>query len=178
MKKYVLIWLLLLLPLVAMAQELKVRSLEADPMDLSASTQPRNDKVGNPCALVKVLMVDGIDRVEGNVIGDVEDRGTEKWVYLSAGTKMMKIIPKNHLPLMIMFDDYGIKRVESKVTYVLTLVMPQGRADCAADSRHSQRLLLWKKWQVQGLCPGREVGPQGSRDGGQQWPIPIGLLLR
>ena len=127
-KKYVLIWLLLLLPVVAMAQELKVRSLEADPMDLSASTQPRNDKVGNPCALVKVLMVDGIDRVEGNVIGDVEDRGTEKWVYLSAGTKMMKIIPKNHLPLMIMFDDYGIKRVESKMTYVLTLVMPQGGA--------------------------------------------------
>ena len=57
------------------AQELTVKRMEVAPMDLSACTQPRNDLNGNACALVKVLMVDGIDRVEGNVIGEVEDRG-------------------------------------------------------------------------------------------------------
>ena len=125
MKRIVLIFSLLITAVSLQAQKLTVEKMEVAPMDLSASTQPRNDKIGNPCALVKVLMVDGIDRVEGNVIGDVEDRGTEKWVYLSAGTKMMKIVPKNHLPLMIIFSDYGIVKVESKVTYVLTLQKPQ-----------------------------------------------------
>lgn len=124
MKRIVIILSLLIAAFDVCGQELTVKSMEVAPMDLSASTQPRNDRNGNPCALVKVLMVDGIDRVEGNVIGDVEDRGTEKWVYLSAGTKMVKIVPKSHLPLMIMFDDYGIKKVESKVTYTLALVEP------------------------------------------------------
>ena len=134
MKLIVIILCLLIAAFDVCGQELTVKSMEVAPMDLSASTQPRNDRNGNPCALVKVLMVDGIDRVEGNVIGDVEDRGTEKWVYLSAGTKMMKIVPKNHLPLMIMFGDYGIKKVESKVTYVLTLLLPSSPHDRQAGN--------------------------------------------
>ena len=124
MKRIVIILCLLIAAFDVFGQKLTVEKMEVAPMDLSASTQPRNDRNGNPCALVKVLMVDGLDRVEGNVIGDVEDRGTEKWVYLSAGTKMMKIVPKNHLPLMITFADYGIKKAESKVTYTLALVEP------------------------------------------------------
>ena len=120
--RIVFLLLLILSAFDVFGQELTVKKMEMVPMDLSASTQPRNDRNGNPCALVKVLMVDDISRVEGNVIGDVEDRGTEKWVYLSAGTKMMRIIPKNHLPLMIMFGDYGIKKVEGKVTYELILL--------------------------------------------------------
>ena len=119
--RIVFLLLLILSAFDVFGQELTVKKMEMVPMDLSASTQPRNDRNDNPCALVKVLMVDDISRVEGNVIGDVEDRGTEKWVYLSAGTKMMRIIPKNHLPLMIMFGDYGINKVEGKVTYELIL---------------------------------------------------------
>ena len=124
MKRIILLCLLLSTITGLQAQELTVKSMEVAEGDLTASVHQRLDLNGNPCALVKVLMVDDIDRVEGNVIGEVEDRGTEKWVYLSAGTKMMRIIPKNHLPLMIMFGDYGIKKVEGKTTYVLTLLLP------------------------------------------------------
>ena len=109
----------------AFAQELTVKSFEMVPMDLSASTNPRLDLNNQPCALVKVQLVDDISRVEGNVIGQVVNRGTEKWVYLTAGTKMMKIVPVRHLPLLITFADYGVKAVEGKVTYELTLAESQ-----------------------------------------------------
>ena len=61
--------LLLLLPLMATAQELTVKKMEVAPMDLSASTQPRNDLNGNPCALVKVQLATAEATFEGNANG-------------------------------------------------------------------------------------------------------------
>jgi len=105
----------------AFAQRLTVESMVTTPMDISASIHPRMDLNDNPCALVKLMMVDDLNRVEGNVIGDVENHGTEKWIYLSEGTKMIKIIPEHHLPVMVTFVDYGLTAVEGKMTYELIL---------------------------------------------------------
>lgn len=107
---------------VAAAQELIVRSMTEVSNDISASQYERKDLNGQACALVKIQMVGAIKRVEGNVIGKVVNRDTEKWVYLTAGTKEMKIIPENFLPLQVKFSDYGIKQLKSKVTYVLVLL--------------------------------------------------------
>ena len=103
------------------AQKLTVESLKALPNDISASQYEKKDLNGIPCALLKIQMVDDILRIEGNVIDDVVNRGTEKWIYLTAGTKEMKIVPKNHLPLSITFSDYGIVKLDSKATYSLML---------------------------------------------------------
>ncbi len=137
MKRVILLFLFLTMICTTFAQKLTVESFEVKPMDLSASTSPRLDKNDVPCALVKVLMVDDISRVVGNVIGEVENRGTEKWVYLSADTKMMKIVPARHVPLTITFADYGVKAVESKVTYELTLTEAQ-----AAQQVQTQKLVI------------------------------------
>jgi len=45
----------------------------------------RVDLNGNPCALVKVQVVDEIERVEGNTIGDIVSYGVEKWIYMCKG---------------------------------------------------------------------------------------------
>ncbi len=137
MKRVILLFLFLTMICTTFAQKLTVESFEVKPMDLSASTSSRLDKNDVPCALVKVLMVDDISRVVGNVIGEVENRGTEKWVYLSADTKMMKIVPARHVPLTITFADYGVKAVESKVTYELTLTEAQ-----AAQQVKTQKLVI------------------------------------
>ena len=42
---------LLLLPLLAAAQKLTVEKMEVAPMDLSASTMPRNDLAGTPMSI-------------------------------------------------------------------------------------------------------------------------------
>ena len=81
------------------------------------------DDVGDPCALVKILLLDGISKVQGNVIGDIKEYSSEKWVYLSKGTKEIRIIPMHYKPLRVYFPDFGIDGVESKRTYVLDLVI-------------------------------------------------------
>ena len=61
MKRIVIILCLLVAAFNVCGQKLTVEKMEVAPMDLSASTQPRNDLNGNPCALVKVLMaVEGV----------------------------------------------------------------------------------------------------------------------
>ena len=64
-------WCLLIAAVSLQAQELTVKRMEVAPMDLSASTQPRNDLNGNPCALVKVQLATAGAAFEGSVIGDV-----------------------------------------------------------------------------------------------------------
>ena len=119
-------WCLLIATVSLHAQKLTVEKMEVAPMDLSASTQPRNDRNGNPCALVKVQLATQGASFEGSVIGDTEFKKGEYWVYMSAGSYMLNIKNSSFLPLFVNFRDYDIKRVEGKTTYVLTLLMPQG----------------------------------------------------
>ena len=122
MKRLYLIVLICLLALTTQAQELTVKLMTVAGNDISASQYERKDLNGQACALVKIQMLDNIIKVEGNVIGDVIDHGTEKWVYMTAGTKEMKIIPQRHLPLHISFANSGIRNLEAKKTYVLILI--------------------------------------------------------
>ena len=107
------------------SQELKVKSFKLASNDLSASLVEnlRTDEVGNVCALVKILLLDDISKVQGNVIGDIRNFSSEKWVYLSKGTKEIRVIPMHYKPLRVYFPDFGIDGVESKRTYVLDLVI-------------------------------------------------------
>ena len=121
MKRVIFLWCLLIAAVSLQAQKLTVEKMEVAPMDLSASTQPRNDRNGNPCALVKVKLPAAGATFEGNVLGDVAFRAGEYWVYMSEGSYMLNIKHPNFFPLFVNFRDYDIKSVEGKVTYVLTL---------------------------------------------------------
>ena len=84
----------------------------------------RNDLNKVPCALVKVHVLDDIVRVDGNMIGDVINRGVEKWIYLCKGTKQMRIHLKNHMPVTIVLKDYKITPLESNRVYELVINTP------------------------------------------------------
>ena len=89
----------------------------------------RNDFNGDPCALIKVYVVDDIDRIEGNKIGDIEKRGNvEKWVYMCKGSRNIRIHLKNHLPVRVMFQDYQISGLESNRVYELVIETPDAHA--------------------------------------------------
>ncbi len=106
----------------AFAQELTVKSFKLAGSDLTAQTQPRKDLNDRNCAVVKVQFVGDILNIEGNVIMPLVKRNNETWVYMPQNTRQMKVITKNYLPLMVTFADYGIERLESNRTYVLTLL--------------------------------------------------------
>lgn len=103
------------------AQELTVESLVEDSTDMSAVEHPVVDFNEQQCGLVKVrLSVDGA-RFEGNVVGDVEYKANEFWVYLTEGTYRLWIKHPSFFPLEVNFRNYGIRRVLGGHTYVLTL---------------------------------------------------------
>ena len=104
------------------AQELTVKSFKFAGSDLTAQTQPRKDLNDRNCAVVKVQFVGELVNIEGNVIMPLVKRNNETWVYMPQNTRQMNVITKNFLPLMVTFADYGIERLESNRTYVLTLL--------------------------------------------------------
>lgn len=99
----------------------------------------RNDNNGVACALIKVQVLDDIERVEGNKIGDIVNKGTvEKWVYMCKGSRNIRIHLKNHLPVKVMFQDYQINGLESNRVYELVIEaskpVAQGNVDVKGNN--------------------------------------------
>ncbi len=114
----------LLLSLTLHAQKLTVESMQVT-NDLSASQFRRVDRNNEPCGLVKVSLATTGATFEGNVIQPVEYKTGEYWVYMTKGSRELRIKHPSFVPLHVNFEDYGIKGVQSLTTYGLTLLMPQ-----------------------------------------------------
>lgn len=122
MKRYIILFTLLLLKLGSVySQEINVLGFYLQTTDLTASTYPRKDLNNKECALIKVVITEPNVTFEGNVIGEVEFKTNEYWVYVSNGTKQLKVKVANALPLLINFKDHNIINVKSKLTYELFL---------------------------------------------------------
>jgi len=138
MKKLVCIFVCLLFVIqYVYAQELTVKSMMAAPMDLSASQYERKDLAGKSCGLVKVQLASAGARFEGNVLGQVEYKTGEYWVFMTEGSYMLTVKHPSFVPLNVNFRDYGISGVQGKATYRLTLLMPQ-----AGSMVQKQKLII------------------------------------
>ena len=122
----------------AMAQELMVKSFVLAPTDITAQTEGRKDLNGDACALVKISFVGDVADVEGNVIKPLVRRNNETWAFMTQESRQMKVVTKDYLPLMITFGDYGIEKLQSNRTYVLTLTKPSG----ASETQQMQTLTI------------------------------------
>ena len=124
MKKTLLFLLFVLQTIAAFSQKLLVESFKLAENDISAQTQPRKDLNDRNCALVKVLYVGEIVDIEGNVVKPIVKRSNEFWIYMPQNSRQIKIVARNYIPMMITFEDYGIEKLKSSKTYVLTIVKP------------------------------------------------------
>ena len=102
------------------SQGFKVMEFKQNINDGSAFHAPM-DEAGHPCGLIKVRCDNGDLKFKGDIIGDIENKTNEYWVYMAQGSKQLSILHPNFLPLPINFDEYGIGEVISKATYILTL---------------------------------------------------------
>ncbi len=89
------------------------------PFDTSAATYSRNDYNNVACALVKLVLLMPEIGFEGNLIGDTPYDKGEYWLYLTNGTKQVKIKHDRYPPMLVEFKEFGIPAVESKKTYEL-----------------------------------------------------------
>lgn len=105
----------------SLAQGFKVSSLKTNLSDLSASTQQRTDAEGLACGLIKVqTKVVGVE-FGGNVVGNVENKTNEYWVYLPKGAKELLIMRPDYLPLFVNLAEHGVDAIDSKTTYTMVL---------------------------------------------------------
>ena len=123
----------------AAAQKAEVESFQATPIDLTAQKYAPNDLNGRKCALVKVQVIATGVEFSGNIIGTPEKHTGEYWVYMTHGTKMLKIVGETFLPFMYDFPE----PLQSGVTYVLTISTPQ-QGGTAAPQRKKQNFLALK----------------------------------
>lgn len=127
MKRIAVLLVLLLAARLAGAQQgLVVESFRLDPFDATAATTEHQvlDYNQNPCALVKVMIIDNTVNFKSDWIIRTDSRGkNEYWVYLCEGTRSLTVRSDYFLPTEVVFADYDpeIKGLKKKNTYVLTL---------------------------------------------------------
>ena len=110
----------------ALAQELTVKSFKLAGSDLTAQTQPRKDLNNRNCALIKVgIGLQGV-QFEGGIMGNVENKTGEYWVYMPQGNRQLKVKHANYAPVMVTFADYGVEKLESNRTYELIITASGG----------------------------------------------------
>ena len=140
MRKSLLLLLFVLQAIVVWAQKLTVSSFEVSQGDILARTAAtcRYDTNDKYCALIKVgIALDGVEFECSGGVRDVIKKTGEYWVYIPQNNSKLRILHKNYTPLEINFYDYGIGKVQSGVTYVLTLIKP-----ITATTQQKQALLI------------------------------------
>lgn len=110
----------LLIPLGLEGQKLAIRSLTADPFDISSRTSSVKDRNGIPCALVKIICNDKVKGVQGSVVQTV-DNTNEYWAYITSGAKEIRVQTLHHSPLSIPLTKYLGSGAVSGTTYILEL---------------------------------------------------------
>ena len=109
-----------------LAQKLTVESFKLAGSDLTAQTQPRKDLNYRNCALIKVgIGLQGV-QFEGGIMGNVENKTGEYWVYMPQGNRQLKVKHANYAPVMVTFADYGVEKLESNRTYELIITASGG----------------------------------------------------
>ena len=104
-----------------LSAELKAVSMAENPADLSASRYERLDLNQEPCALIKIWAPDKIVQAQGDVVGDVVDKGSEVWVYVTSGTRMLKLFFKEQPPLFVDFEMLDLESARGLHTYDLRI---------------------------------------------------------
>ncbi len=122
------------------AQEYKVESFEIAPKDLSARTEGRVDANGRKCAVIKVYVKDAITDTDGPVVGEIRDRGMEKWIYVSHDAKQVGLLFKEHIPLRVTFDDYDFTTLSGNMTYIMKLKEAEKVNDSLVSTKPIQEL--------------------------------------
>ena len=112
---------LFLLPFHLEAQE-NMASFAVLSNDLSALTERRLDKTGKICALVKIQSTENVEKVEGDLVGKLVPKGKETWAFFKPGSTRMKLFCQSQEPMDVIFADYGVPFLKSKVVYSLEVL--------------------------------------------------------
>ncbi len=134
MKRFIDLFILLLICSAVHAQNIRVESFEVALNDATASVNPVLDANDEPCALIRVVTTDNSYDIDGN-LKRIEKAG-ELLFYLPAGTRLLTI-RHNQLGRL----DYNLgERLQSKTTY--RMVIPTNTIVIHSKDRGGHYLVL------------------------------------
>lgn len=108
---------------IAHAQTISVESFEIDSNDISASASKtvRMDGNDEACGLIKVMLAENDASFSGDIVGDIEHKVNQYWVYMVQGSRRLQLNVPGYPPLDIEFNNYDINGIKGKVTYKLVI---------------------------------------------------------
>ena len=120
MKKYLLL-ITLLISTVLSAQEFSITRFTEAINDSTALSSPRYDFNDDICAalIVEIVSMNDIS-FTGNIIGDISKKGDRYLLYLTNGTKRIKLMHEDYLPMTVDFTQFNIS-IKGGHTYELLL---------------------------------------------------------
>ena len=120
------------------AQGLRIKDF-SESQEIFLGREQRRDLDGVTCALVRVVVpADSHVRFTGNVIGEVEYDGNEYRVYLSEGSRYLRVHHPGCAALLVDFQSWGYDGVESKKMYELVLGLPDGMRRTMSRSEYER----------------------------------------
>lgn len=103
------------------AQKIEVKSFN-EAREISWFSKQRRDRNNNICALVRISILPSDHIIfKGNVIGDIEYEGNKHKVYLSNGSRYLRVHYPGYETLLIDFQSYGYNGLRPKTVYELVL---------------------------------------------------------
>lgn len=100
----------------AFSQVVDMQKLESD----SPKLEQRQDLNGEPCAVIKIVTDDNSMTFDGNVIGAPLRKGNALFVYMTGGSKQLRIKSSKTTPFMLNFDKFGINGLVAGSIYQVT----------------------------------------------------------
>lgn len=101
---------------ICLSQGIKVVKVEETNSGADAFHAPKG-KDGMPCGLVKLKSTIPDLCFDGQIVGDVDNKTNEYYIFMERGTTHLVVSRPNVLPVVINFPDYGIESIVSKATY-------------------------------------------------------------
>lgn len=110
-------------------------TISVDMFDLTASTEQRLDNNHNPCGLLKVNIPAENVIFKGNIIGEVARHGDTYWVYVTNGTKEIRMDSPALGEVPLRFADWNIPHIQSKAVYKVTVELTEPAAGVTPTKR-------------------------------------------
>lgn len=136
MRRICIFLILMIMNVCVNAQTFSLVSLNRAINDLTGKIQSRKDFNGKDCGLLIVESVLENITFQGNIVGDpIHDAG-EYLIYLSAGSKELRIKHPKLLPFSIDMSSILNEPIQSGVTYRLVLAIPYELYPVLIDSQN------------------------------------------
>ena len=118
------------------SQNISVEDIKVDKKPKEKIDFPK-DLNGNQCALIEIKLNNGNVSFEGNVIGDPVYKDGVYQVFLTPNSKYLNVKYPGTNPLLIKFNEHGVKQLPSGSLMTISLTEPDGDVAASLDKNMS-----------------------------------------